>query len=1071
MNPRQRALLIAVLSVVAALTPAAAEARDLLSTSVSAPRNEDRSCTSKLLGGVAQPAKTFTSPAGGWITARLEGDGPGDWDLAIFETETGRRVAGSASFGSVEVAQGIVGTGAPLAVQACRRSGDTRTAKLTVALDEVTDTTPVKAQQVKISVPSRARNTELEALGLDLTEHARPGYREAVLYGAGDAKKLRAAKFTFTVEVADLVARDRAARAQDRREAADRAGVRALPSGRTGTYRMLADYGNDMKKLVNENPGLVKPIVLKHKTWEGRTVEGIEITTDVNARDGKPSFFNMGVHHAREWPAGEHAMEWAFELVRGYKAGEPRATNLVRNTRNIIVPIINPDGFNISRESGEAQGGGGGRPYGDETVNIATHPLEYRRKNCRLADDSEAGNCTQPSVGLAEPGVDPNRNYGGFWGGPGADTNPVTQTYRGPSPFSEPETRNVRDLVSTRQVMTLITNHTSSDLVLRPPGLQAQGPSPDEGIYKALGDSMAAENGYLSQLSYQLYDTTGTTEDWSYYATGGLGFTFEIGCGDLNRPAGTCDQGNFHPTYDEGVRAEWEGDSEVAAAIPGTDGNREAYYKALEVAADPAKHAVLAGTGPAGAILRVKKSFKTKTFPQADGKPIEFDDTLNSSMQIPAGGAYEFHLNQSTRPIVAVDKGRPATGPVSPPIAFSGAIAGSGDGAAPCADAASNASTCINDHAFDVPSGAVDNAQAVVRIEWPTQGSDWDMRIYRDQDGDGTIEAGDNEVGTSQQGTTDFEQTTLSAPALVPGASYVVRVNNFAATEPYEGSVTFVGPPPFEPAKTESWTLTCERPTGEVLSSEQITIGRGQRQTPNLAACAALIGVTGTPTGTAGPTQTNTPACASAAILRSVKARAAGGRVRLEFAKRVSQRVNVDVFQVAVGRKVIGERLVARFRGKNRSFTWNGRSKRKRVRPGYFFARYTIKLPNGTSDVRRKVFRLKGGRFTARPDFYRRESCALLRSYKLERATFGGSTKRPLRAAFRLTRASTVRIQVLRGKKVVKTLVKSRRFAANRTHRATLSAKGLRKGDHQVRITVRRTGSKTTTSTLTTRKL
>ena len=41
---------------------------------------------------------------------------------------------------------------------------------------------------------------------------------------------------------------------------------------------------------------------------------------------------------------------------------------------------------------------------------------------------------------------------------------------------------------------------------------------------------MAAENGYTSQKGYELYDTTGTTEDWSYSATGGFGFTFEIGC-------------------------------------------------------------------------------------------------------------------------------------------------------------------------------------------------------------------------------------------------------------------------------------------------------------------------------------------------------------------------------------------------------------------------------------------------------------------------------------------------------------------------------------------------------------
>ena len=65
--------------------------------------------------------------------------------------------------------------------------------------------------------------------------------------------------------------------------------------------------------------------------------------------------------------------------------------------------------------------------------------------------------------------------------------------------------------------------------MLRPPGLRAQGDTADEAIYADLGARMAAQNGYTNQHSYQLYDTTGTTEDWSYYATGGLGYTFEIG--------------------------------------------------------------------------------------------------------------------------------------------------------------------------------------------------------------------------------------------------------------------------------------------------------------------------------------------------------------------------------------------------------------------------------------------------------------------------------------------------------------------------------------------------------------
>ena len=51
------------------------------------------------------------------------------------------------------------------------------------------------------------------------------------------------------------------------------------------------------------------------------------------------------------------------------------------------------------------------------------------------------------------------------------------------------------------------------------------------------------------------------------------------------------------------------------------------------------------------------------------------------------------------------------------------------------------------------------------------------------------------------------------------------------------------------------------------------------------------------------------------------------------------------------------------------------------MKPGFFFVRYSIKLPNGQRDIRRKVLRLQGGRFTPRPDFYRRDTCGLLRSY------------------------------------------------------------------------------------------
>ena len=65
------------------------------------------------------------------------------------------------------------------------------------------------------------------------------------------------------------------------------------------------------------------------------------------------------------------------------------------------------------------------------------------------------------------------------------------------------------------------------------------GPPPDEQALQALADRMAEENGYTSQAGYELYNTTGTTEDWSYNATGGYGYTFEIGPNNFHPPSPT----------------------------------------------------------------------------------------------------------------------------------------------------------------------------------------------------------------------------------------------------------------------------------------------------------------------------------------------------------------------------------------------------------------------------------------------------------------------------------------------------------------------------------------------------
>ena len=264
-------------------------------------------------------------------------------------------LAADASPDAQEVASGFALKGGTVHVQACRRSGDAASVPATLEHSAIAPGAAEAAkadapQLVDVITPTREQKQRLLDLGLDMTEHGGEESLGVVLHGADDEAALRKAGLRWRVKVADLVAQDAAARASEQRVAARTAGARAsaLPSGRE-TYRTLADYNAELKDLAAKNPNLVKLFTMPEKTYGGKDVLGIEITENVNRNDGKPAFFNMGVHHAREWPAGELTMEWALELINGYKKGDARATNVVKNSRNIVVPIVNADGFEASR--------------------------------------------------------------------------------------------------------------------------------------------------------------------------------------------------------------------------------------------------------------------------------------------------------------------------------------------------------------------------------------------------------------------------------------------------------------------------------------------------------------------------------------------------------------------------------------------------------------------------------------------------------------------------------------------------------------------------------------------------
>lgn len=434
-----------------------------------------------------------------------------------------------------------------------------------------------------------------------------------LLLWPGDVSRLRATGLDFEIVIDDLIAHDAAelARAPEPR-------LTGVPGERTA-YRRLPDFEADLRQLVEDHPGRARLLELPTKSIEGRTIYGIEIATDVDRPGGRPVYYMDGIHHSREWPAAEMPIMFAFDLLEGYGEDE-RVTAIVDNVRTVIIPVMNPDGYNFSREA----------LVDSSAVGNAVIGSAYWRKNRR--GNPHMLDPVWPGFGVY--GVDPNRNYPANWGdnAGGSSGSTSSETYRGAAPSSEPEVRAVRELMLTLPVTAGITHHTYGRLVLRAWGHTSEH-APDEVLMKTLGDAMAAYNNYTSQKSRQLYTTTGTHSDWMYAALGTIGYTFEHTT-------------SFHPAYSN--------------IPPMYVSNRPAFLLLAEAAMNPDYNAVIKGriVAPNGqgvsGTLRIQREFDSPLWFNGSGQnPIGqgyFRESQDVAWETEDDGSFELMLPPSTRP-------------------------------------------------------------------------------------------------------------------------------------------------------------------------------------------------------------------------------------------------------------------------------------------------------------------------------------------------------------------------------------------------------------------------------------
>jgi len=265
-----------------------------------------------------------------------------------------------------------------------------------------------------------------------------------------------------------------------------------------GDYHSYLETESELYDLETQFPDLARVSSIGQSV-EGRELYVIKISDNVSRDENEPKIFIVGCHHAREWISVEVPLLFARYLLEHYP-GNNQVKRAVQGLQIYVLPILNPDGLEFSIRC-------------------------YRmwRKNRRYNGDL----CW---------GIDLNRNYGYKWGYDDSGSSPVPrdETYRGPGPFSEPESQAVRSFLLENPPVGSISYHNFSQMILYPWGYE-ETLAPDDAEMRKIAREMSELIFAVNGRSYSygpgastIYPTNGDSDDWYYANFGTFAYTIEL---------------------------------------------------------------------------------------------------------------------------------------------------------------------------------------------------------------------------------------------------------------------------------------------------------------------------------------------------------------------------------------------------------------------------------------------------------------------------------------------------------------------------------------------------------------
>ena len=270
------------------------------------------------------------------------------------------------------------------------------------------------------------------------------------------------------------------------------------------TYQELTDELHSLQA----NHSDIMSLASLGKTYEGRDVWMVKLSDNVTQEEDEPGVLFMGAHHGNEKPSYEVCLFFIQYMVEQYEnTSLPEVRAALDSTQIYVIPMVNPDGVEANT-----------------------------RKNCAPNHGPFGLNSTITSYG-----VNLNRNYGDPWFlsyiFPARYYLPFilldsSSNYRGPYPFSENESKAVKNFVETHTISISLSYHTYGEFIIYP-WMHTSKKTKDDPVFRSVGENITLINNYRLYVKKDrlipLYGgTLGSSENWLYRAAGIIAFTVEV---------------------------------------------------------------------------------------------------------------------------------------------------------------------------------------------------------------------------------------------------------------------------------------------------------------------------------------------------------------------------------------------------------------------------------------------------------------------------------------------------------------------------------------------------------------